>query len=88
MQRQWLNHAVLRLRLRPKEPILVKSGVTSPLAEVDDSPIVTRRRDSNGKEELIPFIPGTSLKGVLRSHFERVAKTVSIEAVCNVFKPD
>lgn len=88
MQRLWLNHAVLRLRLKPKEPILVKSGVTSPLAEVDDSPIMTRRRDSNGKEELIPFIPGTSLKGVLRSHFERVAKTVSIGAVCNVFKPD
>jgi CRISPR-associated RAMP protein (TIGR02581 family) len=85
MQRQWLNHAVLRLRLKPREPILVKSGTTSPLAEVDDSPIMTRIHDSNGREQFIPFIPGTSLKGVLRSHFERLARTISIDAVCEVF---
>ncbi len=86
MQRQWLNHAVLRLRLKPKEPILVKSGVTSPLAEVDDSPIMSVIRDENGKEQFIPIIPGTSLKGVLRSHFERLARTISVDAVCEVFK--
>ena len=85
MQRQWLNHAVLRLRIKPCEPILVKSGTTSPLAEVDDSAIMTRIHDSNGREQFIPFIPGTSMKGVLRSHFERLAKTISIDTVCEVF---
>ncbi|MCD4681838.1 MAG: hypothetical protein K8R86_01035 [Bacteroidales bacterium] len=85
MQRQWLNHAVLRLRIKPREPILVKSGTTSPLAEADDSPIMTKSHDSKGREQFIPFIPGTSLKGVLRSHFERLARTISIDAVCEVF---
>jgi CRISPR-associated RAMP protein (TIGR02581 family) len=87
MQRQWLNHAVLQLRIKPKEPILVKSGTTSPVAEVDDSPIMTVRRDPDGKERFIPFIPGTSLKGVLRSHFERLARTISVNAVCATFMP-
>lgn len=85
MQRQWLNHAVLRLRIKPREPILVKSGTTSPLAEADDSPIMTKIYDSKGREQFIPFIPGTSLKGVLRSHFERLARTISIDSVCEVF---
>jgi CRISPR-associated RAMP protein (TIGR02581 family) len=85
MQRQWLNQAILRLRIKPQAPILVKSGVTSPLAVVDDSPIMTVIRDEKGEQQTIPFIPGTSLKGVLRSHFERVARSVSPQAVCGVF---
>lgn len=50
-------------------PVFVRSGVEG--LAVDDLPLVARR---DGRVHL--FIPGSSLKGVLRTHAERIERTL------------
>lgn len=35
---------------------------------------------------LVPYIPGSSLKGVLRSHAEMIVRTLNHYALCNIFQ--
>ena len=60
------------------DPIIIKSGKAS-LSGPDDNPVKTWRR---GKEEAEPFIPGSSLKGVFRSHLEKIIRTYNEKIVC------
>jgi CRISPR-associated RAMP protein (TIGR02581 family) len=76
MLRKWLCQADVTLRLHPIDPILIKSGYAT-LDGADMIPVSTFR-DGNKTY----FFPGSSLKGALRSHFERIARTLREGSVC------
>lgn len=76
MLRKWLCQADVTVRLHPIDPILIKSGYAT-LDGPDMVPVSTLR-DGNKTY----FFPGSSLKGVLRSHFERIARTLRPGSVC------
>jgi len=79
MLKRLVNQCTARLRLHAEEPMLINSGTS--LAHDPDMSFVRTRRGG----QLEPFIPGSSLKGVLRSHAERIARTLSEKSVCGVF---
>lgn len=76
MLRKWLCQADITVQLQPIDPILIKSGYAT-LRGPDMVPVETLR---DGKQTF--FFPGSSLKGVLRSHFERIARTLQPGSVC------
>ena len=69
MHKQLLNEAVLELAIRPDGPILVKAGETGGLDPTHPDMEFVR---SLGQV----FIPGASLKGVVRAHAERIVRTL------------
>lgn len=76
-----VNEVVIPLKIVAESPVLVKSGFASLEIVEDMAPLVTFK---DGIEQ--PLIPGSSLKGVLRSHAERVMRTLSVnESVCDPF---
>jgi len=79
MLRKLLSQCTFSVRLETEEPILVMSG-DSVVNGPDMAFVRTNRR---GKTE--PFLPGSSIKGVLRSHAERIARTLQARSVCGVF---
>ena len=76
MLRKWLCQADVTIEIEPVDPILVKSGH----ATLDGADMVPVRTFRDG--ESVCYLPGTSLKGVLRSHFERIARTLRPRSVC------
>lgn len=76
MLRKWLCQADVAIAIEPVDPVLVKSGYAT-MDGADMVPVSTVR---NGKRTY--YLPGTSLKGVLRSHFERIARTLQPDSVC------
>jgi CRISPR-associated RAMP protein (TIGR02581 family) len=83
MFRALLNYASLRFTFEPDGPLLVRagSGGHDPVRP-DMSPIRTR----HARGETV-YVPGSSLKGALRSHAERLLTSVG-EPVCDVFSKD
>lgn len=80
MLKKLLNQCTFEIELETKEPLLVKSG--DAVVGGADMTFVRTRRD--GEPE--PFLPGSSLKGVIRSHAERIARTLKDDSVCGVFR--
>lgn len=80
MLKKIVNQCRFELQLEALEPLLVKSGTT--VITGPDMAFVRTSR-ANGSQ---PFLPGSSLKGVLRSHAERIARTLQPVSVCDVFK--
>lgn len=76
MMRKWLCQADVTVHLEPVDPILIKSGY----ATIDGPDMVPVQTLREGKPTY--YFPGTSLKGVLRSHFERIARTLREGSVC------
>lgn len=76
MLKRWLCQAEVTVDLHCLDPLLVKSGQPT-LDGPDMVPIVSFR---HGEREY--FIPGSSLKGVFRSHIERLIRTLNQESVC------
>ncbi|MCS7239525.1 MAG: RAMP superfamily CRISPR-associated protein [Thermoguttaceae bacterium] len=76
MLRRWVCQADVVVQIEPQDPILVKSGYAT-LDGPDMVPVSTFR---DGKQ--VYYLPGTSLKGVFRSHFERIARTLAPGSVC------
>jgi CRISPR/Cas system CSM-associated protein Csm3 (group 7 of RAMP superfamily) len=70
MLKQLLNECVIELMIEPDGPILVKSGRDT----VRGPNMAFVRTWRNGQEEV--YLPGSSLKGVLRSHAERITRTL------------
>jgi len=90
MFRESLNQITLTITLSPTGPVLVKSGreAGADPTLVDMNFVRTRRP---GFEKPTVFIPGSSLKGTLRSYTERVLRTVLGEGpgrCCNPFDHD
>lgn len=92
MHKVQLNSLELELELSLKSPLLIKSGGISPNPSLPDMQFVRTLR--SGKGEVI-YIPGSSLKGVVRSYVEKVLRTVgeslgkeTLNWACNLFEKD
>ena len=79
MLRRLFNQCSFELHLKSLEPLLIKGGAT-----VISGPDMAFVR-TNRNNQVQPYIPGSSLKGVLRSHAERIARTLKPDVVCDVF---
>jgi len=82
MLKQLVNECIIELLIRPDGPILVKSGIET--ISGPDMAFVRTWRD--GESQV--YLPGSSLKGVLRSHAERIARTFGETKACDPFSKD
>ncbi len=78
MLNRLVNEALLEFDLVTKSPTMVKAG--------DEGACVTTYRDG----DWLPCLPGSSMKGALRSHFERVVRGLrpADNIVCDPFGHD
>ena len=79
MLKQLLNECRFTLTIHTEGPVLIKSGYAT-VSGPDMTPVRTYR---NGNAEV--YLPGSSLKGVFRSHIEKVIRTLEDGVVCNPF---
>ena len=77
MLKALVNEARLRLDIVTKGPLLVKTGYAT-LIGADMAPVETYR---NGQKEI--YLPGSSLKGILRSHSEKIINSIKPQVACN-----
>jgi|GEM_PF-855715 CRISPR-associated RAMP protein, SSO1426 family len=78
---------IFDFKLFNSTPLSICSG-KNPFGIVDN-PIVRMRRIRNGISKEEPYIPGSSLKGVLRTEAERFVRTIygdTSDNVCDIFK--
>jgi CRISPR-associated RAMP protein (TIGR02581 family) len=75
MHKRLVNEAMLELTIEPAGPILIKAGKTGADPTRPNMEFVRTWRDG----EPVVYLPGPSLKGVLRAHCERIARTVERE---------
>ncbi len=80
MLKKLVNEAFFTLRITTTGPLLVKSGHAS-ISGPDMTPVLTWR---NGRQEA--FLPGSSLKGVFRSHIEKIVCGLKPRVVCYPFE--
>lgn len=80
MLKRLLNECQFELNIKPQGPILIKSGIST--VSGPDMSFVETFRD--GKYQ--PYLPGSSLKGVLRSHGERITNTIKDMSACMPFE--
>src|SRR5712691_11384311 len=79
MLKKLINEARFRLIIKTTGPLLIKSGTATVLGP-DMAPVLTYR---NGQPEV--FLPGSSLKGVFRSHLEKIICSIKPQVVCDPF---
>jgi CRISPR-associated RAMP protein (TIGR02581 family) len=75
MFKRMYNEAVIHFTIRPQGPILIKAGDTGSDPTRPDMEFV---RTWRGGQRVV-YLPGSSLKGVLRAHCERIVRTVEGE---------
>jgi CRISPR-associated RAMP protein (TIGR02581 family) len=80
MLKKLVNEAFFTLRITTTGPLLVKSGHAS-ISGPDMTPVLTWR---DGRQEV--FLPGSSLKGVFRSHIEKIVCGLKSRVVCYPFE--
>jgi CRISPR/Cas system CSM-associated protein Csm3 (group 7 of RAMP superfamily) len=78
MHKRLLNEATLDFTIVPKGPILIKAGETGADPTRPDMEFVRTWKDG----EQVVYLPGPSLKGVIRSHCERIVRTVGRDGSC------
>ena len=76
MLRKWLCQVDVKITIEPVDPILIKSGY----ATIDGEDMVPVSTFKDGQR--VYYFPGSSLKGALRSHLERIARTLQPGRVC------
>ena len=74
-----LNECIVTLQISPDGPVLIKSGALG--LGTDMCFVYTVR---NGEKQV--YLPGSSLKGVIRSHCEKICRTLSPKSVCDPFE--
>jgi CRISPR-associated RAMP protein (TIGR02581 family) len=79
MLKQLVNECLIDLAIVPTGPILIRSGMAS-LSGPDMCFVTT---NLGGGEQV--YLPGSSLKGMLRAQAERIARTLNPRAACNPF---
>lgn len=79
MHKRLLNEAILDFTIVPEGPILIKAGETGADPTKPDMEFVRTWHN----DERVVYLPGPSLKGVIRSHCERIARTVGEGRSCN-----
>ncbi len=73
MHKKLVNEAILEVSFRTEGPILIKAGESGGLDPSLPSMEFVRTRGQ-------VFLPGSSLKGVIRSHGERIVRTLQAES--------
>ncbi|MFZ5570174.1 MAG: RAMP superfamily CRISPR-associated protein, partial [Thermodesulfobacteriota bacterium] len=71
MLKKMVNHALVDLNILPIDPMLIKSGQAT-VSGVDMSFVRTYMHGTEPE----PFIPGSSLKGVIRSYGEKICRSL------------
>src|SRR5690349_21061822 len=79
MLKRLVNEATFTLKITTTGPLLIRTGVAT-VSGPDMSPVRTFR---NGTWEV--YIPGSSLKGVVRSHAEKIVRTLRNNVCCDPF---
>ena len=79
MLKKLMNEAYFTLRITTTGPLLIRSGRATVIGP-DMTPVLTFR---NNRQEI--FLPGSSLKGVFRSHSEKVVCSLKSHVVCYPF---
>ena len=80
MHKRLLNEATIELVIEPDGPILIKSGAEGADPTRPDMEFVRTWR--NGAHTI--YLPGSSLKGMLRAHCERIVRSIADDrAACN-----
>ena len=74
-----VNECKFDLEITPLDPILIKSG----LSTVSGADMAFVKTFKDGKEQV--YFPGSSLKGVIRSHGEKIARSLKYPSVCMPF---
>src|SRR6266702_3978946 len=77
MLKALVNEARLRLDITTQGPLLIKTGYATVIG-ADMAPVLTYR---NGQQEV--YLPGSSLKGIFRSHIEKVINSIQPKVACN-----
>ena len=75
MHKRFVNHCTIDLTLIPDGPILIKSGKEGADPTKPDMEFVETYH-AGGKSI---YLPGSSLKGAIRAHAERIVRTVGTE---------
>ncbi|OYT68262.1 MAG: hypothetical protein CFK48_12135, partial [Armatimonadetes bacterium CP1_7O] len=72
------NQLELEIAIIPQTPLLIKSGQKASIdpALPDMQFVRTRRRLPDGEVDEVVYIPGSSLRGVVRAHAERLLRTL------------
>lgn len=80
------NQLDLEIAIIPQTPLLIKSGQKASIdPSLPDMQFVrTRRRTSDGDIDEVVYIPGSSLRGVVRAHAERLLRTIDDRLACSV----
>jgi CRISPR-associated RAMP protein (TIGR02581 family) len=84
MLKKLVNEARFRLIITTTGPLLIKSGYATILGP-DMTPVLTFRKDQSGAFTQQVFMPGSSLKGVFRSHLEKIICSIKPQVVCDPF---
>lgn len=86
MHARLYNEATLELSLWPRTPLLIKSGTATGLdpALPDMAFVRTRRMNDKGEAKDEIYIPGSSLRGVIRSHAERLVRSLDLQRACDL----
>jgi len=80
MHAYFYNEAIFDLHLRPRTPLLIKAGRSGEEAidpTLPDMAFVRTMRPGQSEEEV--YIPGSSLRGVIRGHAEKLLRSVATE---------
>jgi CRISPR/Cas system CSM-associated protein Csm3 (group 7 of RAMP superfamily) len=75
MHKRRVNELTLSLSITPEGPLLIKSGQEAGADPTLAQMNFVRTRHPDGGARTI-YLPGSSLKGVIRSHCERIIRTV------------
>jgi len=84
MHRKLINQARINVILEPRGPVLIKTGQAQTAGEEVEMAFVRTRHAVLGETV---YLPGSSLKGILRSHCERIARTVGVHC-CDPFRTE
>ena len=79
MHKQLLNEALITLLIQPTGPILIKSGIE--YGADPTTPKMNFVRTFHHQQGEILYLPGSSLKGVIRSYCEKICRTMFAQAV-------
>lgn len=71
MLKRLINSVSIDLTISPVDPLLIKSGQAT-VGGVDMSFVRTRRAE--GQDD--PYLPGSSLKGIIRSYSEKICRSI------------
>lgn len=78
------NEALFEVELRPKTPLLIKEGGSGEEALDPTLPNMSFVRLQRAKEaDPEVFIPGSSLRGVVRSHAEKLIRSLNMLEACD-----